>query len=31
MMLTTNGIAIPVAKTENTSSTYFKAAMAEKW
>jgi hypothetical protein len=31
MMLTTNGIAIQVAKTENTSSTSFRAAMAEKW
>jgi hypothetical protein len=30
MMLTTNGIAIQVAKTENTSSTSFRAAMAEK-
>jgi hypothetical protein len=28
MMLTTRGIAIQVAKTENTSSTYFRAAMA---
>jgi hypothetical protein len=31
MMLTTNGIAIQVAKTENTSSTSFRAAMARKW
>jgi hypothetical protein len=31
MMLTTNGITIQVAKTENTSSTYFRASMAEKW
>jgi hypothetical protein len=31
MMLTTNGIAIQVAKTEKTSPTYFRAAMAEKW
>jgi hypothetical protein len=31
MMLTPNGIAIQVAKTENTSSTSFRAAMAEKW
>jgi hypothetical protein len=31
MMLTTNSIAIQVAKTENTSSTSFRAAMAEKW
>jgi hypothetical protein len=31
MMLTTNGVAIEVAKTENTSSTSFRAAMAEKW
>jgi hypothetical protein len=31
MMLTTNNIAIQVAKTENTSSTSFQAAMAEKW
>jgi hypothetical protein len=31
MMLTTNGIAIQVAKTENTSSTSFQTAMAEKW
>jgi hypothetical protein len=30
-MLTTNGIAIQVAKTEITSPTYFRAAMAEKW
>jgi hypothetical protein len=30
MMLTKNGIAIQVAKTENTSSTSFRAAMAEK-
>jgi hypothetical protein len=31
MMLTTNGIAIQVAKIANTSSSYFRAAMAEKW
>jgi hypothetical protein len=31
MMLTTNGIAIQVAKTENTSSTSLRTAMAEKW
>jgi hypothetical protein len=31
MMLTTNGIAIQVAKTENTSSTSFQTAMAKKW
>jgi hypothetical protein len=31
MMLTTNGIVIQVAKTENTLSTSFRAAMAEKW
>jgi hypothetical protein len=31
MMLTTNGIVIQVSKTENTSSTYFRAAIAEKW
>jgi hypothetical protein len=31
MMLTTNVISIQVAKIENTSSTYFRAAMAEKW
>jgi hypothetical protein len=31
MMLTTNSIAIQVDKTENTLSTSFRAAMAEKW
>jgi hypothetical protein len=31
MMPTTNIIDIQVAKTENTSSTYFRAAMVEKW
>jgi hypothetical protein len=31
MMLTTNGITIQVAKTENTSSSDFRAAMSEKW
>jgi hypothetical protein len=31
MMLMTNGIAIQVAKIENTSSTSFRAAMAKKW
>jgi hypothetical protein len=31
MMLTTNGIAIQVAKTVNTSSSDFRAAMADKW
>jgi hypothetical protein len=31
MMITTSGIAIQVAKRENTSPTYFRAAMAEKW
>jgi hypothetical protein len=31
MMLRRSGIAIQVVKTENTSSTYFIAAMAEKW
>jgi hypothetical protein len=31
MMLTTHGITIQVAKTEKTSSIYFRAAMAEEW
>jgi hypothetical protein len=31
MMLTTNGIATQVSKTADISSTYFRAAMAEKW
>jgi hypothetical protein len=31
MMLKTSGIATQVSKTENTSSTPFRAAMAEKW
>jgi hypothetical protein len=31
MMITTNGIAIQISKTENTSSTSVRAAMAEKW
>jgi hypothetical protein len=31
MMLMTNGIDIQVAKTANTSSIDFRAAMAEKW
>jgi hypothetical protein len=31
MMLTTNGISIQVAKTDNTSSKSFRATMAEKW
>jgi hypothetical protein len=31
MMLKTNGIAIQVVKTANTSSSDFRAAMAEKW
>jgi hypothetical protein len=30
MMITTNGIAIQVVKTENTSPTYLRAAMAKK-